>query len=161
MLPKTRKDYLLVGIQGLLFLLYLPDIGPEWAQLPAWSRYAGLAVALLGLLVMGIALLQLGANLSPFPTPKTRSQLVQHGLYHWIRHPIYTGIILAALGGSFYTARPFRLLVSVALWLLFNVKAKYEERLLCQKFEQYQAYRLKTGRLFPRFFSPPSNPKKK
>ena len=42
--------------------------------------------------------------------------------------------------------------VVLILWLLFEYKAGYEEGLLEQKFAQYQLYKTKTGKIFPKIF---------
>lgn len=64
----------------------------------------GLAVAFIGL---GIALslaaaLHLGANLTPLPHPKDDACFVASGPYRLVRHPMYGGVILLALGWAFY-----------------------------------------------------------
>jgi len=149
MFPK-RKDYLFVGIQGIFFLLYLFKTEWPFPTLPDFVSIIGLGLGVIGCLVMIIALFQLGPSLSPFPTPKAKAQLVQHGLYKWVRHPIYTGIIIATLGLGIYTAQLSRVLLSAALWMLFYWKASYEEQLLAQKYKDYESYQRKTGMLFPR-----------
>ena len=110
----------------------------------------GLTIAVFGGIIITLALLQLNKNLSPFPTPKESSSLLQSGLYKFIRHPIYTGIILLFSGYSVYQNSVYKLLVSVVLVILFYLKSIYEEERLEQTFPNYKNYKTKTGRFLPR-----------
>jgi protein-S-isoprenylcysteine O-methyltransferase Ste14 len=109
----------------------------------------GLVIAFFGGIIITLALLQLNKNLSPFPTPKDSASLLQNGLYKYMRHPIYTGIILLFSGYSVYQNSVYKLLISVFLVILFYLKSNYEEQRLEQKFPNYQRYKDKTGRFFP------------
>jgi protein-S-isoprenylcysteine O-methyltransferase Ste14 len=109
----------------------------------------GLTIAVFGGIIITLALLQLNKNLSPFPTPKECSSLLQNGLYKYSRHPIYSGIILLFLGYSLYQNSGYKLLISLLLVILFYFKSNYEEQRLEQKFPDYKHYRSKTGRFFP------------
>lgn len=81
-------------------------------------------------------------------------RLVQEGPYAWIRHPIYTGNVLAALGLSFlYLSPPLAALALVILGLA-AYRGRIEDEFLRtpQAFgEQYAAYAARTGRFLPRF----------
>lgn len=121
----TRKKVMLGKVlYGALFVIALPILLYLWAiaaedavPLPAiQSGPLGLALAALGLIVMGIATLNLwvmgkGLPMSPYPPMR----LVTGGVYRYVAHPIYTGaaILLAGLaifGGS-----------AAALWLVAPV----------------------------------------
>lgn len=108
-------------------------------------------MAVFGGIIMTLALLQLNKNLSPFPTPKESASLLQNGLFKYMRHPIYTGIILLFLGYSVSQNSVYKLLISLLLVILFYLKSNYEEQLLEQKFPDYKQYRNKTGMFFPWF----------
>jgi len=147
----NKKDVLFVGIQGLLFLAYLWK-GTWPFQLNQYSQYFFLVIAILGLILLLTALLQLNKNLSPFPTPKIDGQLIESGLYQYIRHPIYTGILLMCFGYAVYTGSFFRIGISIALWILFYFKSNYEEKLLRNRYPDYLAYAKSRGRFFPKLF---------
>lgn len=139
-------------LQGVLFVLYLFDFKVINIEIPQFLKLVFLFVALFGILVLIVALLQLNKNLSPFPTPKTNSQLVKHGLYKFVRHPIYTGLLLLFFGYAFYSLSAYRLLIAFLLLLLFFLKSRYEEQKLIERFSNYQDYKLTTGRFFPKVF---------
>jgi protein-S-isoprenylcysteine O-methyltransferase Ste14 len=143
-----RKDYLFVTIQFILFFCFIFDFD--------WSIGFGSNIQKIGILIAGfggviiiLALFQLNKNLSPFPTPKNNTTLLQNGLYKYIRHPIYTGIILLFTGYSVYQNSFYKLGISLLLVILFYFKSNYEELRLEQKFPDYKSYKSKTGKFFP------------
>lgn len=144
----VSKDLLFVGTQILLFVVYLIPITPYPLYVPDLLIGISLVVAILGLGVIGLAIVQLKDNLTPFPTPKEKGVLIQTGLYKYIRHPIYTGIILFALGLGVFGESIWKIGIGILLWVLFYFKSSYEETLLMNKFEAYKAYRETTGRFF-------------
>ncbi len=150
MKPKSKKDIVFVGLQFLLFLVFvidfqvytLPNILPD----AICGIFSGLA---LGLLVLSI--FQLNTNLSPFPSPKLDSRLVTSGIFKYVRHPIYTSLIIGLLSWSLYNNSMFQLFISLVLMVLFYYKSKYEEEELIKKFPDYKSYMNDTGRFFPKF----------
>jgi protein-S-isoprenylcysteine O-methyltransferase Ste14 len=93
--------------------------------------------------------LALGRNLTPFPRPAARAQLVQRGIYGWIRHPLYTAVICAATGWSLLRASWPALAVSLALAVFLDAKARHEERWLRQQFPDYARYEQRVRRFLP------------
>lgn len=144
----ASKDLLFVGTQIMLFAVYLIPIEFHQLHIADLLKSIGLIVAIAGLGVIGLAIVQLNDNLTPFPTPKEKGVLVQTGLYKYIRHPIYTGIILFALGWGVFDESIWKISIGMLLWVLFYFKSSYEETLLMNKFEAYKAYRETTGRFF-------------
>lgn len=146
-----RKDFLFVGIQLALFVLYVIDFKLLSLKTYLIMSYFGLSLLLLGILIVLIALLQLNTNLSPFPSPKSNASLIKTGLYKFVRHPIYTGIIVATFGYGLYTGSLYRILISIGLYILFYFKSEYEEERLKMTFPEYKIYRESAGRFFPKF----------
>jgi protein-S-isoprenylcysteine O-methyltransferase Ste14 len=142
------KDILLVTIQFILLTIFYIPIFPGVFPVPLIIKYAGVIVSILGFLVIVIAILQLNKNLTPFPTPKDNGVLINTGLYKYVRHPIYSGIFLAAIGIAFYTGSYWQLAISFFLLILFYYKSKYEESLLIHKYKDYENYRKVTRRFF-------------
>jgi len=77
--------------------------------------------------------------------------IARHGLYHFIRHPQYSGLVLAGLGLTILWPR-FLTLVFLGLMLfLYYVLAKDEERRMLARYpETYQPYLERTGMFWPR-----------
>ena len=144
------KDSVFVILQFILFALYLLGINFLPFKTSSLINLIAFIISIFGLLIVIISMLQLNKNLSPFPTPKLNSHLIKHGLYRYIRHPIYTGIMLLSFGFGIYTNSTHKLIISFLLIFLFYFKSKYEEERLLNKFSNYKEYVLTTGRFFPK-----------
>jgi protein-S-isoprenylcysteine O-methyltransferase Ste14 len=116
----------------------------------AWAAaVAGLLLMAAGAALLLAALLKLGRNLSPLPYPKDGGTLVQTGAYGLVRHPIYSGAIAVALGWALCVHGELTLAYAVALFVLFAVKSRREERWLVDKFTEYPDYQRRVRRLIP------------
>ena len=99
---------------------------------------------------LGLAgFLALRGNLTPFPKPRHGANLVQSGVYSLVRHPLYTAVILGALGWALAARSWPAALAAGALSAFFNVKAGIEERWLAQKFPEYKTYATRVKRFIP------------
>jgi len=109
-------------------------------------RLGGVLVAAGGLLALaGIA--ALGRSLTPLPEPRGGGELVEHGPYRLVRHPIYGGGLLAATGWSLRRS-PAALAPTALLAALWTAKARREEELLVARFPGYADYRRRTPHRF-------------
>ncbi len=150
---KSWKDYLFVSIQFLLFGIYAFDFLPKF-EIPQLLKYIALVISILGVVISVLSVLQLNKNLTVFPTPKTDSELITFGMYKFSRHPIYSGLILFTLGYAFFKASYFKIAIALILLLLFYFKTNYEEQKLLQKFSNYNDYKKKVNRFFPKIKKP-------
>lgn len=103
-----------------------------------------------GLLIAAWGAGALGAALRAHPAPAAEATLRTDGAYRWVRHPIYSGVLLTAAGTSAAAGTWRALGAFAALVGLLQVKARYEERLLRARFPGYQAYAAQTPRFVPR-----------
>jgi protein-S-isoprenylcysteine O-methyltransferase Ste14 len=120
------------------------------ARIPAiWMP--GLLLTVLGVAIAIYARLSLGSNWSTMVTLKSGHQLIRTGLYSRIRHPIYTGILLAMVGTALIRDH-VRSWLGVALVLgSFYFKARREEALLRQEFgEEFEEHMRRTGMFLPK-----------
>lgn len=139
------------------FLFALIALGPGWfdvrADLPGPLRAitvaGGLALGALGLALAMAGLLRLGNNLSVFPHPKPNAALVQTGAYRVVRHPIYAGLIVGAVGWALLNASLVTLVYAGLLFAFFDIKSRREERQLARAFPEYDAYRARVRKLIP------------
>ena len=122
---------------------------PVASSIEQMARVVGLVVLVDGLIVFVLGVLTLGSSLSPLPAPKASAELIEHGIYRFVRHPIYTGLMLAALGGSIYAVSPLALLLSGALAVVLDLKSRREEMWLRERFPGYAAYASRTRRFIP------------
>ncbi len=99
--------------------------------------------------IFGRALLDLGQSLTPLPHPRDDSQLVSTGIYAWVRHPIYVGVVLGAVAWAGWCASATHLLGAIALGIFFDAKARREEAWLLEKYPDYAAYAQCVRRFIP------------
>lgn len=142
-----------VVIQAILIGLIL--FGPRGSSLVSSEplttilKSCGIAIGLLACLIMVIAVMNLGKNLTPLPCPKDNAQLVQSGLYRYVRHPIYFGVLLAALVWFLNFPGVYVLAYSIGLFFLFDIKARREELWLVERFPSYRDYQGRVKKLIP------------
>jgi len=147
-----------VAAMGIAFVLLFTRswrIGPLGSRFMAESasmQESGIFVTSLGVAFAIWARYSLGQFWSARVTLKVDHQLIRSGPYAYVRHPIYTGLLLATVGTAFVVGE-WRAVVAVFLTLVaFSHKARKEEALLSSEFgDQYQEYRRHTGFLTPRF----------
>jgi protein-S-isoprenylcysteine O-methyltransferase Ste14 len=140
----------------LLQLVLFGAIAVSGAAGPAWGGWpATVGIALGGVLIGcgGIlslrGLLDLRENLTPFPRPLEGARLVESGAYRLVRHPIYGGLLLGAMGWGLVRASPLTLSGALLLAAFFDLKSRREEIWLSESYADYPAYRSRTRRLLP------------
>jgi protein-S-isoprenylcysteine O-methyltransferase Ste14 len=135
--------------QGLLMTANLA-LGWFWSDTGAdiwhWLALALWAVATF----FGLGgFLALGKHLTPFPQPKPGFQLVRHGVYAWVRHPLYTAVTTAAGGWAAWRVSPGAAAAALALGIFFRLKAAHEEKWLESACPEYADYRRHTRWFIP------------
>jgi protein-S-isoprenylcysteine O-methyltransferase Ste14 len=115
----------------------------------AWV-YIGLVLTAAGLGFTIWARRALGTNWNAIPSIKKDHELVQRGPYRLVRHPIYTGLLLAVFGSCLAGDRVWALCVVGMAAILLIVKLKAEEALLARQFpETYLQYRRRVKAIIP------------
>ncbi len=117
-----------------------------------WLQGAGLAIFLLGLALAVWARIYLGRNWGSPMSRKADPELVTSGPYQAIRHPIYSGIILA-MAGTTVAVSLYWLIAVALLGAYFIYSAVMEERYLAGLFPgTYLDYKRSTKMLIPFVF---------
>ena len=91
----------------------------------------------------------LNKNFSVLPVPVQSAVLIKSGPYKYVRHPIYTVVILLALIWVTGKFSYINLIVWFALIVVFIVKMDYEEKKLSEKFPEYKNYIAISKKLIP------------
>lgn len=140
--------WLLVVLQFvlLLVLILLP-----WRTPSALSIVVGLLLVVAGAILGLVAGRRLGRALTPTPVPIAGAGLRTDGAYRWVRHPIYSAVLLMVLGyviaiGSIWTA-----VGAVVLLVFFVLKSRWEDGLLHEQYgDEWAAWAARTGAIVPR-----------
>ena len=130
----------------------LVRIGLWRPAIPAtpWLQWLGVVLTLAGLLFAIWARLYLGKNWSGLVQVKHDHELIRTGPYSFVRHPIYSGILLALLGTAVCRRNLWGFLGVALIWLGLWVKSRLEERFMVETFgAQYENYRRTTGAILP------------
>jgi len=114
--------------------------------------WIGVVLTAAGVAIAIWARWHLGANWSGVVTLKEGHELIRSGPYRTMRHPIYTGILLALLGTAVALGEVRGLLAVTIAWLSFYMKARREESFLTQEFgDRFGEHTKRTGMFLPRF----------
>lgn len=134
----------LVGIQFVL-IGAIAFTGPLWPS--DWNLRgllaAGGVVGLWALQVMGLR------QVNVFPEVPFQRKFIVLGPYRWVRHPMYTSVLLVAMAWVLESPQSYRIILWAGLVMTLMVKLRYEESLLMERFPEYKAYRRQTKRLIP------------
>jgi protein-S-isoprenylcysteine O-methyltransferase Ste14 len=128
--------------RGGLKLRFLPDAD--------WIAMSGCLLALAGAVLACSARAMLGDNWSVAVQLKQAHELVERGPYRWVRHPIYSGLLLAFLGTAVLIGEVRGLLALVIIAASFWYKLRIEERWLGEQFgAAYSDYKSRVKALVP------------
>jgi protein-S-isoprenylcysteine O-methyltransferase Ste14 len=125
------------------------------AQQVLWPYTPGVGLfvvcsTMLGLAIVLWARLTLAGNWSADVVFKENHELIERGPYRYVRHPIYTGVILMVVGPVLLWATPAAVAMAVGVPLLLWLKLSDEERLLTRHFpEEYPRYKSRVKALVP------------
>ncbi len=139
-------DKLLFPFLNLILLVWLVFDSFDanrlhWSSVPAWLQAVGA-----GILLSSFCLLFLTFKANSYLSPVVRFQqdrghhAVVDGPYHYVRHPMYTGILLLVIGTSLLLGSAYGVLWAAAIMILLLRRAAMEERLLARELSDYAAY---------------------
>ena len=128
------------------WLLFSRGFGREplsWLLIPATSpaAYIGLILTITGLAFAVWARLSIGRNWSPLIQVKKDHELMRSGPYGIVRHPIYSGLMLATLGTAVVYGQLSGFIGSLLVVVSWGYKAKLEESAMLDQFgDEYRQY---------------------
>ena len=147
-----------IRIGGLLLwlspIVYL--INPAWMAwsklgLPEPARWFGVALGLTCVPLIYWLFSSIGSGITPVSATRKEHTLVTHGIYRWVRHPLYT--IGSSLIASFGLMADNWFIIALALlaFVAMAIRTPKEEANLIAKFgDEYREYMKRTGRFLPR-----------
>jgi protein-S-isoprenylcysteine O-methyltransferase Ste14 len=151
----SRLSYTIITFAAF-YLVFARDVRPEWLRLHLFPdnltvEAVGVILTLAGIALAFWARAFLGGNWSGTVTVKVGHQLVRRGPYRWVRHPIYSGLILALLGTAIEGRQVRGLIAVILLYIGFKIKSRIEERTMTDTFgAEYDDYSRTTGAIVPK-----------
>ena len=155
--PRERMAHVAVMVVAFLLLfshsMRIGPLGSRFVPESAPVQKLGFVLTSLGVAVAIWARYCIGQHWSARVVLKEGHQLIRSGPYEYVRHPIYTGLLLATAGTALAVGE-WRAVVGVGVAFAgWSRKARAEEALLAKEFgDQYQEYRRHTGFLAPRLW---------
>lgn len=151
----SRLSYAVITALGFALMFWV-NVGVgaldvRWLPQFEAAEIAGIVIIIAGLAFAVWARLHLKSNWSSVVTVKQDHQLIRSGPYRWVRHPIYSGMILAMAGTAVENGRLRGILGVLLVFIGFWIKSRKEEQFMRRTFgEQYEVYCQSTGALIPR-----------
>jgi len=145
-----------IPVVTAFFLLFNDNIRFGWFEVPIFPHNLALEAVAVTLAAAGIAFaiwarFYLGQNWSSAVSIKVDHQLIRTGPYAWVRHPIYSGFLIAMAGTALARREPRGLLAFALLWLAFWIKSRMEEKFMRKTFgAEYEEYSRSTSGLVPK-----------
>lgn len=146
--PNQLQAWSYVFVQALLLIVLVfldRKIGPQVHRFEILGRifeYLGI----FGVLVCAASLRR---SLTVVPIPKEDGRLSTTGLYRYVRHPMYSSVLLFALGIALNSGSFVKYVLALLLYLLFHAKSVYEEKYLKLKYPDYAEYARRIPRFIP------------
>ena len=111
----------------------------------------GSVIGIVGAVLIGSGIVELRSAraLAALPHPRAEAALVERGAYRFVRHPIYSGLILGGLGLALITPWAGTFIAVALLAVVLDLKRRREERWLGDRYPGYAAYRARTKALVP------------
>ena len=144
---KFAYELILVFLQFFIIFLhffqweFIPQ--KKIIQVSTFSFLVGILIIIISFIIMLVAIKDLGRNLSPFPRPIKKGNLVTTGVYRFTRHPMYYSLILISFGVFITKLSIYYLFLSISLFLIIKLKISLEEQFLKNKFRNYLLYKNK------------------
>ena len=142
---KAAYEISLVFLQFFIISLHFFELEfvpqKQLIQVSSLSYLVGVLIIIISLIILLVAIKDLGRNLSPFPRPINNSNLVTSGIYRFMRHPMYYSLILISFGVFIIKLSFYYLFLSISLALIIKFKIDLEDKYLKNKFKNYLLYK--------------------
>lgn len=145
----SRGGGWVVGQFIILAVILIVGYFDPWRTVGTSNFVIGVLLGICSLGMSVLAFTHLGRNLTAFPKPLANGELVTHGIYAFVRHPIYVSVLIGALAYSVYYGSWLSACGSVILAIWFDQKAAREEAFLREKFADYALYAHKVAKFIP------------
>jgi protein-S-isoprenylcysteine O-methyltransferase Ste14 len=140
----------------LFFVIWIADLSLHLLGLPSSVLLQFVTFPLLvlpAIFTSGFGVyLVLNSHGMVFGKNAVKSEVIDFGVYSWIRHPMYLGSLMLCLGFFFASLSMVALAVLVVFFVAYDKMTEYEEQALVQKLgDEYVAYKTRVPKWFPKF----------
>jgi len=142
---KSAYEIILVFLQFFIITLhffqfeFIPQ--KQIIKVTPFSYIVGVLIIIIAFIILLVAIKDLGRNLSPFPRPIYKSNLVTKGIYRFMRHPMYYSLIFISIGVFIIKLSIYYLFLTISLTLIIKFKIALEEKYLMNKYKNYSLYK--------------------
>ena len=155
LLAALRGLFTLPSFLSLFLYMFFPAT-MRWAQLPlpGWLRWIGVGLTATGVFLIAWTNYALDKNFSTTLRVRDNHTLVTVGPYRWVRHPMYSAILIMLIGMGLLSANWFIGGLSTLSFIpvIMILRTRKEEAMLVDKFgDAYRAYQQRTGQFLPRW----------
>ena len=150
-----------IRIGGLILWLspFVYLINPGWMSwskigLPEWVRWLGVGIGLLCTIGIYWLFRSIGSGITPTSATRKDHKLVTHGIYRYVRHPLYTIGLSMFVSFGMMADNWFTAALGILAFIAMAIRTPKEEANLIEKFgDEYREYMKRTGRFFPKLGS--------
>ena len=156
---KTQEEKLFLFLAFIgIFILPVLGVFTPWLEfaaydLPDWTGWIGTGVFLIAIWLFWRSHADLGLNWSASLEIRENHSLVDTGVYHYIRHPMYASFLLWGIAQALLLHNWIYGLFNIVSFLpMYLLRVPQEEQMMLDTFgEQYRDYMSRTGRVIPKF----------
>jgi protein-S-isoprenylcysteine O-methyltransferase Ste14 len=142
--------FILVAVL-VLFAINHPLMRALDFNLPGWLHWVGAGIGILSIALTIWVEIELGRQFSPQVQLRREHQLITHGPYARIRHPLYTALEGFGLSLALVSANWFFVIFFVLTLVTLSHRVSREEKMMLDEFgEEYHTYMKRTGSFFPK-----------
>ena len=147
-----RIGGLLLWFSLIGYLVYPPILAWSKVGLPEWTRWIGVGVGFICVFLIYWLFSSIGSGISPTVGTRKEHKLVTHGIYRWVRHPLYSVGTLPFLSFATMIDSWFIAAMAILAFILLAIRLPNEEAHLIEKFgDEYREYMKNTGAFLPKF----------
>lgn len=146
--PDKIYAFMFVAVQAVILVLLIFTNLNYGIGFKAYGTLGNILewVGIIGIIVSAYSI---RSSLTPMPIPKEEGKLAVNGLFRYVRHPMYTSVLVFSLGLAVSNGKLYKYLLVLSLLILFYYKSKYEEIYLTEKYPEYKNYARRTSRFIP------------
>ncbi len=148
---QKRKNELNILLASFFLSVYIAPIEYSFTSPTLYlpTIIIGFSLFAIGAYIRILTLQTLKYNFSPLAEAESHTKLILNGVYTYIRHPAYLGVLIMAISGCILFSCIFTYLLFIILTISILKRISKEEKDLLQNFAEYKEYKKNTRKLLP------------